>query len=120
MRTHDMRRIVAALAVLIAASSFANAAEIPDTPAGHVLAAWIGAVNSGDTAKLQAFIDTYHRKSTPQGWLDLRQVTGDLSVLKLEKNEPNDIVAIVGESLADDVLRAEYRLDPTDPSNILF
>ncbi len=57
-------------------------------------------MNSGDAAKLQAYIDAYHRKSKPQGWLDLRKVTGDLSVLKIEKNEPNDIVAVVGESMA--------------------
>jgi D-alanyl-D-alanine carboxypeptidase len=115
-----MKGIIAVMAALVATTSFASAAEIPDTPAGDVLAAWIGAMNSGDAAKLQKYIDTYHRKSKPQTWLDLRQVTGDLSVLKLEKNEPNDIVAIVGESLSDDVLRAEYQTDRADPTNIKF
>src|ERR1700733_11969420 len=115
-----MKRIIAAMTVLVAAASLANAAEIPDTPAGHALSMWITAVNSGDAAKLQAYIDRYHRKSTPQVWLGLRQVTGDLSVLKLNKNEPNDIIAIVGESQADDVLRVEYHLDPADPTKIIF
>jgi CubicO group peptidase (beta-lactamase class C family) len=115
-----MKFIIAAAAVIASTTIFANAADIPNTPAGHVLAAWIGAMNSGDAAKLQKYIDTYHRKITPQLYLGLRQGTGDLSVLKLNKNEPNDIVAIVGESLADDVLRVEYRLDPADPTKIVF
>jgi D-alanyl-D-alanine carboxypeptidase len=115
-----MKRIGAALAMCITAATFANAAEIPDTPAGHALSMWIDGMNSGDAAKLQRYIDTYHRKSTAQGWLGLRQVTGDLSVLKFNKNEPNDIVAIVGEAQSDDVLRVEYRLDPADPTKIIF
>jgi D-alanyl-D-alanine carboxypeptidase len=115
-----MKNIIAAAAVIASTAIFASAAEIPDTPAGHVLAAWIGAMNSGDAAKLQKYIDTYHRKSTPQIYLGLREVTGDLSVLKLNKNEPNDIVAIVGESQSDDMLRVEERVDPADPTKILF
>jgi CubicO group peptidase (beta-lactamase class C family) len=115
-----LKNIIAAAAVIASTTAFASAAQIPDTPAGHVLAAWIGAINSGDTKKLQTYINTYHRKSKPQDYLDLRQVFGVLSVLKVEKNEPNDIVAIVGMSNMDDVLRSEYRLDPADPTKIVF
>src|ERR1700743_3212498 len=113
-----MKTIIAG-AVIATAIMPLNAAEIPDTPAGHALAMWISAMNSGDPAKLQAYIDAYHRKSKPEGWLDLRKVTGDLTVLKIEKNEPNDIIALVGESLSDDVLRSEYKIDPADPMKFL-
>jgi D-alanyl-D-alanine carboxypeptidase len=115
-----MKRFIAAAAIVVWTTVFASAAEIPATPAGHALAAWIGAINSGDTATIQAYIDTYHRKRKPQDYLDLKQAFGDLSVLKIEKNEPNDIVAIVGMSNADDVLRSEYRVDPADPTKIVF
>ncbi|MEI9931520.1 MAG: serine hydrolase domain-containing protein [Rhizomicrobium sp.] len=71
-------------------------------------------------AKLQAYIDTYHRKSTPQVYLGLHEVTGDLSVLKLETNEPDHIVAILGEALSDDVLRVEYQIDPKDQTKLTF
>lgn len=113
-----MKKIIAVAAVIASITSFANAVEIPDTPAGHALAMWVSAMNSGDEAKLQAYIDTYHRKSMPKDYLYLRQVIGDLSVLKIEKNEPNDIVAILGESLADDILRAEYKIDPADSTKL--
>lgn len=112
--------IIAAATVIAWTTVVANAAEIPNTPAGHALAAWIGAINSGDTEKIQTYVDTYHRKSKPQFYLDLRQTFGDLSVLKITKNQPNDIVAIVGMSHADDVLRVTYRLDPADPTKITF
>jgi D-alanyl-D-alanine carboxypeptidase len=117
---HLTKRFIAASAIVVWATVFASAAEIPGTPAGHALAAWIGAINSGDTATIQTYIDSYHRKSKPQHYLDLRQNFGVLSVLKVETNEPNHIVAIVGMSNADDVLRAEYRLDPADPTKFLF
>ena len=113
-----MKVFIAVAAIIASTAIFAHAAEIPDTPAGHALAMWIGAMNSGDAAKLQAYIDKYHRKGTPQGWLQLRHVVGDLSILKLEKNEPNDIVAILSESLSDDALRAQYQIDPADPTKI--
>jgi D-alanyl-D-alanine carboxypeptidase len=114
-----MKTIIAAAAIIASAIVFANAAEIPDTPAGHALAMWVNAMNAGDAAKLQAYIDTYHRNNTAKNYLYLRKVIGDLSVLKLEKNEPNDIVAVLGESLSDDVLRAEYKTDPANPTKLL-
>ena len=114
-----MNRFLAVTAITVATTGFVNAVEIPDTPAGHVLAMWLDGFNSEDKVKLQAYIDRYHRKSTPQNYIELHQVTGNLSVLKIEKNEPNDIVAVLGESLADDVLRAEYKTDPTDATKLL-
>ena len=113
-----MKTIIAAAALVAATTGSARAVEIPGTPAGHALAMWVGAMNSGDEAKLQAYIATYHRKSSPKDYLGLRQVTGELTVLKIEKSEPNDIVAVVGEALSDDVLRAEYKTDPADPTTL--
>jgi CubicO group peptidase (beta-lactamase class C family) len=114
-----MKKIGTAAAAFLSVVTSAQAVEIPDTPAGHALAMWVGAMNSGDAAKLRAYIDTYHRKSKPENYLELRKVTGDLSVLRIEKNEPNDIVAVLGESLSDDALRAEYKTDPKDPAKLL-
>jgi D-alanyl-D-alanine carboxypeptidase len=114
-----MKKIIATAALAASIAASANAAEIPDTPAGHVLTMWLDGFNSENTAKLQAYIDKYHRKSTPQNYIDLHRITGDLSVLRIEKNEPNDLVALLGEALADDALRAEYKTDPADPATLL-
>ncbi|MGH6870105.1 MAG: serine hydrolase domain-containing protein [Rhizomicrobium sp.] len=113
-----MKVIIAAAAVIASTLAPASAADIPDTRAGHVLAAWVGALNSGDPVKLKAYIDTYHRKTTPQDYLYLHQVVGEVTVLKIEKNEPNDVIAILGEANDDDALRAEFKVDPTDPTKL--
>lgn len=113
-----MKRILAAIVTCIAATGQSLAVELPDTPAGRALESWIGALNAGDEAKMQAHVDLYHRKSKAKDYLGLRDVFGTLSVLKIEKNDPNDIVAILGESLGDDVLRAEYKTDPNDPTRL--
>jgi CubicO group peptidase (beta-lactamase class C family) len=118
-----MKHIIAAAAIAASAlMSFPARADvaIPDTPAGHALATWINAVNSGDAKKIQAYIDTYHRKSTPETWIGLHKLTGDLSVLKFIKSESNDVYAIIGEADTDDVLYAKYTLDPKDPTKITF
>ena len=107
------------VAAALAAFAFpAHALDLPDTPAGRALASWMNALNAGDLAKMQAHVDAYRRKSSAKDYLALHEVFGDLSVLKIEKNEPNDIVVILGESIADDVLRAEYKTDPNDPMKL--
>lgn len=113
-------KTIIALALIASAAVPAYAVELPDTPPARALAMWIDAVNSGDAAKLQAYIDTYHRKSTVQDYLYLHQALGDLTVLKIEKNGPDDIVAIVGEGTFDEVLRSEFRTDPADPMTLVF
>ena len=115
-----MKFAIAAFTCAVAAASCAHAVDIPDTPAGHALSMYVDGLNSGDPAKLQAYIDKYHRPSKVQDYLDIRNLFGTLSVLKIEKNEPNDIVAILSEANADEVLRAEYRLDPKDPTTFAF
>ncbi|MGB7228099.1 MAG: hypothetical protein WBD26_10135, partial [Candidatus Acidiferrales bacterium] len=47
--------------LLLIASATSAQTTIPDTPAGHTLAAWLQAFNSGD----QAQIDAYYHKYDP-------------------------------------------------------
>ncbi|MFL5238899.1 MAG: serine hydrolase domain-containing protein [Rhizomicrobium sp.] len=112
-----MKIIIAAIAITCATVS-AKAVDLPRTPAGIAMSTYIAAFNSADTAKIQAFIQKYHRKSKPQDYLDLHKMFGDFSVLKIETNEPNHIVALLGMSVSDDVLRAEYKMDPKDPTTV--
>jgi hypothetical protein len=41
--------------LFVAAPGFSQPPALPDTPAGHVLFAWLDAFNSGDEARLAAF-----------------------------------------------------------------
>jgi hypothetical protein len=38
--------------------------NIPDTPAGHTLKAWLDAFNSGDRATEEKYLKTYARSTT--------------------------------------------------------
>ena len=60
--THEvvMRPILCALfGLLLANAVHAEPATPPDTPAGHALAAWLEAVNSGDRSKVVAYDTAY-------------------------------------------------------------
>ena len=80
---------------------------------------WIASFNSGELEQARAFRLKYHRKSDPQDAVDFHQVTGDLHVLKIERDEPNAIVVVVVESESDQVLRQTIETDPDDPTTLL-
>src|SRR5262245_16365072 len=74
---------------------------IPDTPAGKVLAAWLAAFNSGDAGQIIAFDDKYRTQLPPLGQtLDFREQTGGFTLVRIEKNEPLSIEAVVQEKNA--------------------
>src|SRR5262245_3244257 len=75
-------------------------AQIPSTHAGRVLTAWLDALNSGDRAKLKAFLDV----SAPD--LPLDQVmgigarSGGYDLRKIQDSKDREISALVQERAA--------------------
>ena len=55
--------------------------QIPDTPAGRVLRAWLDAFNSGDRAILENYIKTFDPKQSIDVMLNFRSQTGGLDLL---------------------------------------
>jgi retinol-binding protein 3 len=66
-------------------------ATIPDTPAGHTLQAWLDAFNSGDRAKIEAFVTNIDPTQTVDGMLSFRGQTGGFDLLSIENSEPLNI-----------------------------
>ena len=54
---------------------------IPDTPAGKTLRAWLEAFNSGDRAKVEAYVKTYEPDQSPDGMLSFHDQTGGFDLL---------------------------------------
>jgi retinol-binding protein 3 len=86
------------LALLAAALFFlfpiarANAqAVIPDTPAGHTLQSWLNAFNSGDRAKLDAYIKSTGAKDDVDWLVSFRNQTGGFDLLSIESSAPLEI-----------------------------
>src|SRR5216683_4230887 len=62
--------------LLVVVGSGLAQANIPDTPAGHTLQAWLDAFNSGDRAKIQTYVNTVDRSQSVDGMISFRnQVT---------------------------------------------
>ncbi|HEY3628144.1 MAG TPA: S41 family peptidase [Terracidiphilus sp.] len=54
-----LRRLMLMVVVIGCAGPARTQPAVPSTPAGHVLGAWLEAFNSGDRAKIDAFLKTY-------------------------------------------------------------
>jgi hypothetical protein len=94
-----MRNAILALAftfALLGAPAPAQA-PIPDTTAGRVLEAWLDAFNSGDPARIQAFVDQYGWPQPVDGIVSFRNTTGGFDLLSVERSEPQSIEFLVKE-----------------------
>lgn len=96
-----IRACVCMLVTLVFVTStpvFAKASSaIPDTPAGHVLGAWLSAFNSGDRARMQSFIETHHSRRNIDQEMMTRKFSGGFELLAIEKSEQARIVFRVKE-----------------------
>jgi D-alanyl-D-alanine carboxypeptidase len=86
--------IVMTLALLAAGKAWA---QVPDTPAGRQVTAWLDAMNSADPAAMQTFMD----KSMPgqpvaQG-LAIKAASGGYDVKKVETDSATSIVVLLQE-----------------------
>jgi len=61
---------------------------IPDSPAGKVLRAWLDAFNSGDRAKMEAYIKTFDPQQSVERMMGFHDQTGGFDLLGIESSEP--------------------------------
>jgi CubicO group peptidase (beta-lactamase class C family) len=94
-----MRRLFlsAAFALLFASAASAQQIALPDTPPGRQLSAWLTAINSGDRATIQQFIDRSMPGRPIENALALRNQTGGLDAKKVEKTSDTELVILVQE-----------------------
>lgn len=77
---------VVTLAVCTALWAFAQLA-LPDTPAGRTLKAWLEAFNSGDRARMEAYLKTFDPERPLDNQMNFRNQTGGFDLLSIEKSE---------------------------------
>jgi hypothetical protein len=65
-----------------------NQTSIPATPAGRTLQAWLDAFNSGDRAKVAAYVKTIDPSEDVDGMIGFRGQTGGFELLSIESSEP--------------------------------
>jgi len=74
-------------ALLFAAIGYAQT-TIPDTSAGKALRAWLDAFNSGDRAKVEAYIKTFEPQQSVERMMGFHNQTGGFDLLEIESSEP--------------------------------
>ena len=109
-----MLRKLLLLSVVCAGFAFGQA-SIPDTEAGRTLSAWLDAFNTGDQAKIDAYIKNHDPKSTADFFHNFRSQTGGFSLLSIESSEPLQIKFRVQEKASTTVAIGNILLDPAEP-----
>jgi len=102
--------------LLCALPAFAQApVTIPDTPAGRTLAAFLDAFNSGDQAKIDAYIKDRSPKTTVDFFHSFRSQTGGFDLLAIESSEPLQISFRVKEKASAIVAIGSILLNTAEP-----
>ncbi|HEY0250689.1 MAG TPA: hypothetical protein VGC41_04150, partial [Kofleriaceae bacterium] len=90
---------------------------VPDTAAGHTLAAWLDAFNSGDTARMHEIADRY--QDPMRRWItSFRNQTGGFAIVAIEKSEPRRITFVVQEKASTAQQLGFLRVRDGDPAII--
>jgi D-alanyl-D-alanine carboxypeptidase len=115
----NVKKIVLVLAIAILCTS-ALQAQIPSTPAGRQLAAWMKAQDSLDRATIQEFIEKYMSWGRVDQELAMRNQTGGFDVKRVEESNDRHLVVLAQQRgplkqfarITIDVAAAEpYRID---------
>ncbi|HTB95503.1 MAG TPA: S41 family peptidase [Terracidiphilus sp.] len=85
------RRLLQLLFLLLVPCLGVAQVSPPDTPAGHTLQAWLDAFNSGDRAKLEAYVKTTDPSQSVDGLMGFRSQTGGFDLLSIEDSQPLQI-----------------------------
>lgn len=97
----------------------ASAPSLPDTPAGRFVATWLAAYNSANVEQIERYRAAYARKSPAQVWIDMHEMTGRLTPLKVEAASPNEIVVLLAAENGDAVWQEKVTIDPADPMKVI-
>jgi len=109
----------ASIALVSVTCAWAQAAAIPDTPAGHTLQAWLDAFNSGDRARIQAYQVKYQPTMPVDEMVAFRDQTGGFELLGIDKSERLHIEFRVKEKASPTTAIGKFDVSDADPAVVL-
>jgi len=104
---------------LSVACAWAQAAAIPDTPAGHTLQSWLDAFNSGDRARIQTYLAKYEPTGAVDQTIAFRDQTGGFELLGIDKSERLHIEFRVKEKASPTTAIGKIDVSDADPAVVL-
>ena len=105
------------LTFLIASLLAAQTPPLPDTPAGRVFGKWLDAFNSGDRARVEAFMKVHEpaRLDAIDQVLDMREQTGGFALLETSESKDLSLRMRLKERSSGMVLLGEFAVTAADP-----
>src|SRR5213082_1648566 len=104
------------LSLLAAVRAWPQSPGIPDTPAGHTLQAWLDAFNSGDRARIQAYVAKYEPTKSVDETVAFRDRTGGFDLLGVDKSDRLHVEFRVREKAGSTVAVGELEVRDGDPA----
>jgi hypothetical protein len=112
--------LVRTLLILFAclAAAQPQGVNIPDTPAGHTLKAWLDAFNSGDRATEEKYLKTYDPERSLDDEMRFRGMTGGFILMQILKSDPQRIEFMVKERNSDTAAIGKMEVKPGEPAKV--
>lgn len=92
--------------------------NIPDTPAGHTLKAWLDAFNSGGRATEEKYLKTYDPERSLDDEMRFRGMTGGFLLMQILKSDPQRIEFMVKERNSDTVAIGKMEVNFGEPAKV--
>jgi hypothetical protein len=105
--------------LLSAACAWPQPPAIPDTPAGHTLQAWLDAFNSGDRARIQAYLAKYEPAKPLDETVSFRDQTGGFELLGIDKSDRLHLEFRVKEKASPTTAVGKMEVKDANPAEIV-
>jgi len=105
---------IAFFLVLVVACAWPQAPAIPDSPAGHALQAWLDVFNSGDRARIQAYVTKFDPTDSVDEMLAFREQTGGFELQGVDKSDRLHIEFRVKEKASPTVAMGTINMKDAD------
>jgi retinol-binding protein 3 len=109
----------AAILLFAAPRAWSQTSVIPDTPAGHALQAWLDAFNSGDRARIQAYLAKYEPTKTVDETLGFREQTGGFDLIGIDESDRLHIEFRVKEKASATTAAGKIEVKDADPAEVV-
>jgi hypothetical protein len=114
------RPILFLIGILVVGPAGSEVQDIPATPAGRVLGAWLEAFNSGDRARIEVYREQYEPAAelTLDTVMSFRGRTGGFELVSIRRSDPLYIEYLVKERASDTRGIGRFVLSSADPPQV--
>ena len=106
------------LLVLVCICAWCEAPAIPDTPAGKVLQAWLDAFNSGERARIEAYLKKYEPAKEVDANVAFREQTGGFELLGIDKSDRLHVEFRVKEKAGPTTAFGKIEVKDAEPAEV--